>query len=264
MHTIKLDDNALELGCQWVHGEKGNAVFNLVKDLDLLINSSVGSDERKISFIEESGNLIDPEIASKYFEVLEEISESTADLENYTASVGDYFDEEYPKRLQELSLKDTFLSKIFLNWYHKASNSYHACDSWYDLSGHGLWEYKECDGKQNWAWKNGYSSFLDVLMKKFPDPSKELPVREKIQLNTEVKRIVWANLPEENNGRVIVESSDGSTYVADHVILTGWNLGSVDKIYLKFPYKWWPKDFEEFAFLSSHEVTPCRRKVSDC
>lgn len=53
-----------------------------------------------------------------------------------------------------------------------------------------------------------------------PDPKKELPVKHKIHYLNEVAKLKWDNLPEEYVNKVIVECSDGTSYLADFVIIT--------------------------------------------
>lgn len=45
-------------------------------------------------------------------------------------------------------------------------------------------------------------------------------MRSKTNLKTEVTKIKWDNLSGENMNKVAVECSDGSVYIADHVIVT--------------------------------------------
>jgi hypothetical protein len=42
-----------------------------------------------------------------------------------------------------------------------------SADSWFEISGRSEAGYKECEGKQNWAWKSGYSTVLDLLMVRY-------------------------------------------------------------------------------------------------
>ena len=42
-----------------------------------------------------------------------------------------------------------------------------SADSWFEISGRFESGYKECEGKQNWAWKSGYSTVLDLLMVRY-------------------------------------------------------------------------------------------------
>jgi hypothetical protein len=45
------------------------------------------------------------------------------------------------------------------------------------------------------------------------------------------------------------------------VFLQGLSIGTVDKIYLKFPYKWWPDGFNVFGVLKTNETVPCTDEV---
>lgn len=112
-----------------------------------------------------------------------------------------------------------------------------------------------------------------MLQKKIPDPSRYIPIEEKIVLNKTVSSIQW-------DDKVTVTCIDGSSYIADHVLITtstgvlkenhkAWfkpqlppykinsiehvALGTVNKILLKFPIKWWPDDVKGFSFVWTEE-----------
>jgi hypothetical protein len=40
-------------------------------------------------------------------------------------------------------------------------------------------------------------------------------------------------------------------------------MGTVDKIFLKFPYKWWPDNFTVFSVLKTNDISPCIGEVSN-
>ena len=86
-------DGVIDIGGQWVHGEEGNIAFKLGNENDLLMDSMVGLG-KEIMFIEESGKVVDPGTAAKYLNVFDEITESTGSLNNYSGSLGQYFEEE--------------------------------------------------------------------------------------------------------------------------------------------------------------------------
>jgi hypothetical protein len=69
----------------------------------------------------------------------------------------------YSRKLEMLALSNSSLASAFLDWFHRAQNIFDSADSWFETSGHNGVEYKECEGKQNWAWKSGYSTVLDLL-----------------------------------------------------------------------------------------------------
>ncbi|KAJ8962072.1 hypothetical protein NQ318_018021 [Aromia moschata] len=112
--------------------------------------------------------------------------------------------------------------------------------------------------------------------KKIPDITKQLPMDDKILLNKEVTEIKWNS----DSDAVKITCVDGSSYDANHVIVTvslgvlkknyktmfvpelpsykinsieGIGFGTVNKILLKFPTKWWPDDLKGFSLLWTEE-----------
>jgi hypothetical protein len=43
--------------------------------------------------------------------------------------------------------------------------------------------------------------------------------------------------------------------------LQGLGIGTVDKIFLKYPYKWWPDDFTVFGVVKDNETSLCVGEV---
>jgi hypothetical protein len=43
--------------------------------------------------------------------------------------------------------------------------------------------------------------------------------------------------------------------------LQGLSFGTVDKIFLKFPYKWWPDGFAMYSILKTNETAACTVEV---
>lgn len=128
----------------------------------------------------------------------------------------------------------------------------------------------------NFAWKHtGYKIIFDILTKKFPKTSRSLPFEEKLLLNKEVSKITW-----DREGMVSVEGSDGTKYLAKHVIFTpsvgvlknvgeklfepelpeskkqaieATGLDAVMKIHLHFEEKWWNFEGGWFGLIWSLE-----------
>jgi hypothetical protein len=61
---------------------------------------------------------------------------------------------------------------------------------------------------------------LHHFQKTIPDPNNELPVKYKIHYLNEVEKVKWDNLPQEYMNKVIVQCSDGTSYLADFAIIT--------------------------------------------
>jgi len=66
-------------------------------------------------------------------------------------------------------------------------------------------------------------TFFVFLQKRYPNPEKELPIRNKTYLGAEVKSIHWGsrgNLGPTGKKAILVKTSDGARYTADFVIMT--------------------------------------------
>lgn len=141
-------------------------------------------------------------------------------------------------------------------------------------------DYRICPGDLRLNWNGrGYRTILDVLIGRLPDPSKELPFDEKVQLNKEVTRIQWDSAP------VKVDCADGTSYSADHVIFTASvgvlkhdhlkifspslperkrsavediGLGAVLDASFYFPERWWPSEevFTGYYFVWDENDAP--------
>lgn len=125
-------------------------------------------------------------------------------------------------------------------------------------------DYRICPGDLRLNWNGGgYKTILDVLIRKIPNPSQQLPFFENLYLNKEVKNVNW------EDSVVRVTSSDGNVFIADHVIFTpsvgvlkhyhqtlftpslpeekisaiqDIGLGAIVDFSLYFPSRWWPND----------------------
>jgi hypothetical protein len=45
--------------------------------------------------------------------------------------------------------------------------------------------------------------------------------------------------------------------------LQGLSIGTVNKIFLQFPYRWWPDHYTLFSVLKTNESAPCVGEVSN-
>ena len=83
-------DNVIEIGAQWVHGEKGNVVFELASAKDLIAPSD--SLFSKTMFVQSSSKIVDAELSTKMWKLLEGVRKVDEDenvLEYKTS--GNYF-----------------------------------------------------------------------------------------------------------------------------------------------------------------------------
>ncbi|OXU25458.1 hypothetical protein TSAR_012048 [Trichomalopsis sarcophagae] len=206
-------------------------------------------------------------------------------------SFGDYFTERYDEKVKIINLIELLNIRFYreanenpsiskdkldqiIDWIHSYHNSIDCTDTWYDLSAVRQQDYHECEGDLLLNWKtNGYSKVFDLLTKNYPDPTARLPVYEKILFNKEVLHIDYSSGKE-----IKVVTTDGSIYKASNLIFTaslgvlkeqysrlftpslpplkiraikGFNIGVANKIFLEFPYRWWPQHSGGLCFMWS-------------
>ncbi|XP_074041191.1 uncharacterized protein isoform X2 [Leptinotarsa decemlineata] len=278
VNSVEFGGSMVDLGGQWVHGEEGNIVYQMVKDLDLLSPSHNTYDDN--TYFLSDGTVVDKNTTDKLFEICSRVMDDVDDALKYPGTFGKYF----IKRYNELVLeefgnnKDIFkIAKLLEEWFHKFFTCLDSCKTWYDISTRGaMMMFKPCEGDQQLNWRQrGFHTILDVLMKKYPDPSKQLPIEGKILLRKEVAKIIWDDI-DNDEGAATVLCADGSSFHADHVLVTvsvgvlkkfhrDWfvpqlppfkvnsiehiALGTVNKILLRFSTRWWPEDLKGFSLL---------------
>ena len=85
-----LGDEYVDLGAQWVHGEEGNAVFNLASPHDL-----IEQDQFTEVFIEPSGTRLSDSTVEEITDILFAITDAAyKNSQNYMDSLGKFFTEE--------------------------------------------------------------------------------------------------------------------------------------------------------------------------
>lgn len=199
VNTVRFAENIVDLGAEWVHGEVGNVVYEMAGPLELLEHQGRIS-KSAAQYVWSGGALADQDDVDMLFNLTEEIRDTHTDswgsqLANYTGSYGEWFLEQFTQRLLTLERRPPAeLVDRFLGWFEKYTGFYDGSDTWFNTSGRGLTQYKECEGDLAMVWKrNGYRSVFDLLTKRYPHPDQELPVRRRVLLNSEVSAIRWAD-----------------------------------------------------------------------
>ncbi|XP_066589220.1 spermine oxidase-like isoform X2 [Prorops nasuta] len=272
VHTTQFGNYVVDLGAQWVHGEVNNVVFNLAEPLGLLEHVSM---EGKYRFLYDSSGIeMDPEISKSILAFYQRFYDVPLNLSAWVNNtLGEFFNHEFETYFAEHpEINQTMKSEI-LYLTDLIQTSYDSSDSWDDVSIAGYWPDQCCEGDILINWKErGYGTILEILMKKIPDPTKELPVLNKTLLNTEVKKIDYTD----QNGKITITTSDGKELIVDHVIFTpslgvlkanyetlftpplsntkvnsikGVQFGVAGKLFLSFDEPWWDTTGNTSGFL---------------
>ncbi|XP_001607922.1 protein anon-37Cs isoform X1 [Nasonia vitripennis] len=219
VYTHKFGDYAIDIGGQWVHGIDGNIVYELAQPYNLIEISNAENADFKSEFLDSSGKKLDSDelkrieaFIGEYVEALN--CEKHPGSENFGQFIEKAFDEVLKNDEAIMQEKERFLT-----YFETIRIQSDAADDWHDISAPGLSEFHMYSGDEKANWKErGYSTILDILMKRFPNPENELPVLNNTILKTEVTAIDYSNKPGESS--ISVTSNWGHTYKADHVIVT--------------------------------------------
>uniref|UniRef100_A0A8D8WVN8 Spermine oxidase n=1 Tax=Cacopsylla melanoneura TaxID=428564 RepID=A0A8D8WVN8_9HEMI len=185
--------------------------------------------------------------------------------EKHDGSLGEYVRDRLKKDLTNHSqlshLLSTPLFDQVIEFFGKWENTIDGSDSWFETSAKGSLQFVKLEGCSTTTWKTGgYSNAFKLMMKQMPGQTP-IDLSKQIILNKEVDKINW-----EDPHNVIVTCKDGSDYFTEKVLSTvslgvlkskselfapplpswktnaiqGLFIGTVDKIFIKFPHKWWP------------------------
>ncbi|CAG9768573.1 unnamed protein product [Ceutorhynchus assimilis] len=280
LYSVHWGDTIVDLGAQWVHGEKGNIVYETVKDLNLVSHAELNG-YKNFKFYTSNNSKFDENFTRRLCTIAEGIFDGeygSKNSHNTSGTYASYFLDKFGEIVtQEFGKDNQKVQKVFEmieEFYSKFVLCFEPADNWHEISAASLDTYQYCEGDQLINWReNGYSTILDVLISKIPNVSKEGFLKN-IQINKEVTKIIW-----NQNAQVQIQCSDGTSYLADHVIVTtsvavlkhnhanlfepslpsykincvdNIPLGTSHKIFLKFPEKWWSDD-QGFSFLWTRE-----------
>ncbi|XP_016955755.1 spermine oxidase [Drosophila biarmipes] len=272
VHTIPFADNVVDLGAQWCHGEKGNVVYDRVKDLNLLEVTENHYETNKL--VRSNKEVIPEDVAVQLKGIADNsIPDRQTELVDFEGSLGDYINKKYWKELEKLPSIDGTVAKEYLEVFHKFESSVEAADHLFEVSGKGHLEYWLCEGELLLNWQDkGYKRFLRLLMKAREDQPEDLGVlKGRVLLNKRIAEINWQGADE-----LTLRCWNGEVITADHVICTvslgvlkeqheklfvpalpaakvraiqGLKLGTVDKFFLEFESPPLPGDWPGFNCL---------------
>lgn len=271
IYTAPFGDSLIDLGAQWCHGEKGNVVFDSVKDMNVLDSS--GRVFIDYQCIRSNGEVVPEELSKRLKEILKKADDDGDKLlKDYDRSLGAYQREYFLNALKKpmYSDIDKDIAMEFLDVYQKFAACYEGAKSIYDVSGKGYLDYVSCEGDNVLNWKEaGYVKLLHILMES--DGNNFGVLDKRIFLNKEVNKVQWNK---EGSIPIKLSCADGEKFEVDHVISTislgvlkhnleelfepqlpeintraikGLGFGTYNKVFIKFPRKWWDDKWLGFA-----------------
>lgn len=89
INSVEFEGSIVDLGGQWVHGEVGNLVYDMVKDLDLLSPSFNTYED--MTFYSSDGTVLEKTITDRLFQMAKEVLDDEENALHETGTFGNYF-----------------------------------------------------------------------------------------------------------------------------------------------------------------------------
>lgn len=167
IHSVEFggEGKKIDLGGQWVHGEKDNVIYEMTKDhADFGYSPFHEIDE---TFLLSNGAEIDQSkcvrLSALSYEILEN---SHKEMRKFNSSLGDFFIEKFTRVLQtpEYEDIDEKLAQMMMDNIHRETNAFYASQSWEDISARLNTDYDIAAGNQYITWKDkGYITAVDYI-----------------------------------------------------------------------------------------------------
>ncbi|XP_073701816.1 spermine oxidase-like isoform X2 [Garra rufa] len=266
--TKPFTENIIEVGANWIHGQKGNPLFKMAKEKNLLSEGPSASINmclpRSVSsrdyFFKEDGKPVPEKIvdqvSSRFSKLTDKAFDDKLSPKHKDLTLGAYLDDAFGAS----PLAATEDGQQVFEWCKRTECTDEACSSLYEVSASQISNYTALEGGFfNTLGPGGYRAILDVLLKDVPS--------EAIKCSAPVKSIRWDLAKEGQRYPVQVVCENGQSFEADHVIVTvslgvlkeqatslfepglpqnklnaikNLGFGVVDKIFLYFEKSFWP------------------------
>ncbi|RZC34913.1 Amino oxidase and/or NAD binding 8 domain containing protein [Asbolus verrucosus] len=89
VHSVEFGGSVVDLGGQWCHGEEGNVVYEMVKDLNLLSPSQ--NNYSDFTYYLSNGTVIDKAITNHLVKIADDVFEDEEAARKTEGTFGDYF-----------------------------------------------------------------------------------------------------------------------------------------------------------------------------
>lgn len=191
MNTIPFENNFIELGCQWIHGQKGNPVFELAENLGQVDETNDPDD--LVYYSTQDGNELDGDAIKKFytnFETIFDSDEISKEVDrNPNISLGEAFDKIFDNQFDQLVSDSDFkpeLIKAIYNSRYNLERLESSCSDLETLSAAGWANNENFEGNSFTKLKNGYSKIIEHLRSQLPkDAIKFNQIVEKIEYDSE-------------------------------------------------------------------------------
>lgn len=283
IHSIPFANGMIDLGGQWLTGERGNPIFEMVNGTIELGETNV---EAGLDFYDSHGNKPLRVLTNYLVDLGDQILSDYEGMLKFNGSLGHFFlrefwNDESVKWIN--SVKPEIIPQI-IDYYEYYVNNWNGSECWFDVSagGNAIFGYNE--GSQYVTWRDkGFSTFFEVLLKNIDDPvlsrsindvldGRLLTLNSRIKLGHKVTNIDY-DLNDKSR-KIVVETANGEIWETEHVIWTGslgvlkrfhrdifepdlpskqveaiekMGFGTFGKVYMEFEEPFWPTNTTEWS-----------------
>jgi spermine oxidase len=283
--SIPFSNGMIDLGGQWITGERGNVIFEMVK-ANGSIELGQTNVEAGLDFYDSHGNKPLKVLTNYLTELGDEILSDYGGMLKFNGSLGHFFLDRFWKDESVRwihSVKPEITYQI-IDYFEYYVNNWNGSECWFDVSSGGNAIFGFNDGSQYVTWRDkGFFTFFEFLLGNINDSilsrtindvidGRLLRLNSQIKLNTKVVNIDYDL--NDKNSKIIVTTSTGETWEADHVIWTGslgvlkryhrdifepdlpprqieaiekMGFGTFGKVFLEFTEPFWPTNTSEWA-----------------
>lgn len=155
----------LDLGAQWIHGEKGNVIWEMVNNyVDL---GSTPFDEIDEIFLSSSGTMPNQNQCFKLQALIDELAyKSWSAVKKFNGSYGEFIVNKYTKAVETTAYRGIKkdIAKMMLDDAQKQINGFYASSSWFNISGKLYSNTNDTKGNQDVTWKDkGFATVFDFI-----------------------------------------------------------------------------------------------------
>lgn len=167
IYTIDYGTNGqkIDLGAQWIHGERGNIIWRMVKSYEDLGNTPFDSIDA--IYLLSNGTLANQRDAIKLQKLIDTcVDKSWGEAKRFSGSFGQFIISKYNKSLNTATYKNINkeLTTMMGEDAFKQVAGFYGCESWFQLSGKLNADSASTGGDQDVTWgTKGFATFFDYI-----------------------------------------------------------------------------------------------------
>lgn len=254
VYSVPFGDAKVDLGAEWVHGEKGNIVNEMFKDTGLLHHHP---DDKPYKIFPSNRDDVSGEFSRELLNLFLELYDTNDPNATADETINDTFVRRYVKTIKEKYAKDKIKMHIALKalpLFEKYVCSLEASPTWHEPS--AISDHVECQGDSFTHWNGkGYFTALEYLMKDFNTTGRVFTDKVVTRIEYDGTKAVVKGNDFKYEAKYVLFTPSLGVLKHDHQDLfepplsdqkvqaiKAHGFGAVAKVWMHFAEPWWPKN----------------------